>query len=138
MSHRGIYWIVGGVMAALLVVMLVSYNYNRSSEEAVAKAQQLNTAFVAAGLPALRDPAEVARVLGTDGGAVCGSVQSGVALGIAKLNLSVGGAFYTRAVIADRRVATGLILVVKTYCPEKVPQAQQFVDSQHFGDTVRR
>ena len=49
-SHRTIYLVVGGVMFALLVVMLVTWNYNRSNEEALAKAQQLITAFEKAGL----------------------------------------------------------------------------------------
>ena len=135
-GDRIIYMIVGGVLFVLLIVMLVTWNYNRSSAEATAKAQQLITAFDKAGLPAPGTAEEVARVMGTDGGAVCASVQDGVALGIAKLNLSVGGAFYTRAVIADKRLATGLLLVVQTYCPDKVPTAQQFIDNQHFGDTV--
>ncbi len=47
-------------------------------------------------------------------------------MGIAKLNLSVGGAFYTRPVIADGRVVKGLLVVVQTYCPEKVPDVQEF------------
>ena len=138
MSHRIIYWVVGGVMAVLLVVMLIAYNYNRSSEEALEKAQQLNLTFQEAGLPALRDPVEVARVLGTDGGSVCAAVQPGVGRGMAKLNLSVGGAFFTRAVIADRNLATGLRAVVETYCPESIPDAEEFIDSLRFGDTVRR
>ena len=75
MSHRAIYGIVGGVMAVLLVVMLITYNYNKANEEAVAKAQQLITNLEKAGLRAPRDPAEVARVFGTDGGAVCASVE---------------------------------------------------------------
>ena len=63
--------------------------------------------------------------------------MDGVALGIAKLNLSVGGAFYTRAVIADKRLAAGLLIVVQTYCPEKVPTLEEFVNSQRFGTVVR-
>lgn len=135
-THRTIYWIVGGLLAVLLVVMLVTWNYNRSNAEAVTKAQQLITAFDKAGLRTPASAEEVARVLGTDGGAVCASVRNGVGLGIAKLNLSVGGAFYTRAVIADKRLATGLLLVVQTYCPDKVATAQEFVDSQRFGNVV--
>jgi hypothetical protein len=135
-THRTIYWIVGGLLAVLLVVMLVTWNYNRSNAEAVTKAQQLITAFDKAGLRTPASAEEVARVLGTDGGAVCASVRNGVGLGIAKLNLSVGGAFYTRAVIADKRLATGLVLVVQTYCPEKVPTIQEWVDNQHFGNVV--
>jgi len=75
-------------------------------------------------------------VFGTDGGSVCASVQDGVALGIAKFNLSVGGEFYRRAVIADRRVAAGILAVVKTYCPDKIPTLQKFLD-QHFDTVVR-
>lgn len=137
MSHRAIYAIVGSVLAVLLIVMLITYDYNRSNQEAEAKAQQLSTAFAKAGLRTPRDIEEVARVLGDDGGAVCASVQKGVALGIAKLNLSVGGAFYSRPVIADGRLATGLLLIVQTYCPEKVPDVQEWLDSQSFDTTVR-
>ena len=118
MSHRAIYGIVAAVFGVLLVVMLLTYNYNKSSDEALAKAQQLTATLGQAGLPTPKDPAQVAKVFGTDGGSVCASVQDGVALGIAKFNLSVGGEFYRRAVIADRRVAAGILAVVKTYCPD--------------------
>ena len=74
MRHRTIYLIVGGVLAVLLVVMLVRFNYNRSNEEAVAKAEQLITAFDKAGLRTPADAQKVAKVLGTDGGTVCDSV----------------------------------------------------------------
>jgi hypothetical protein len=137
MSHRAIYVIVGGVMTLLLVVMLVTYNYNKNTDEALAKAEQLIAALDQAGLRTPRDPNEVARVLGTDGGAVCASVEDGVALGIAKLNLSVGGAFYIRPVIADGRLRTALVIVVQTYCPEKVPTIEEFFDSQRFDSLVR-
>ncbi len=64
-------------------------------------------------------------------------MEDGVGLGIAKLNLSVGGAFYTRAVIADQRLATALLIIVQTYCPEKVPTAEEFLDSVNFDNVVR-
>jgi hypothetical protein len=134
MKHeRTLYWIVAGVLAALMVVMMVTYNYNRSNEEALAKAGQLISAFENEGLRAPKDPARVADVLGTDGGTVCGSVGSGVGRGIAKLHLMVGGSFATRPVINERRVGTGLLLIVETYCPEKLPDTQQFVDNLRFN-----
>jgi hypothetical protein len=132
-SHRKIYLIVGGVLAVLLVVMLVTYRYNRSNEEALAKAGQLISAFEDAGLRPPKDPARVADVLGTDGGTVCGSVGSGVGRGLAKLHLMVGGSYATRPVINERRVGTGLLLIVETYCPDELPDAQQFVDSLRFN-----
>jgi len=136
MSHRAIYGIVAAVFGVLLVVMLLTYNYNKSSDEALAKAQQLTATLGQAVLPTPKDPAQVAKVFGTDGGSVCASVQDGVALGIAKFNLSVGGEFYRRAVIADRRVAAGILAVVKTYCPDKIPTFQKFLD-QHLDTVVR-
>lgn len=136
MSHRAIYWTVAAVLGVLLVVMLVTYQYNKSSDEALAKANQLTSTLSQAGLPTPRDPAQVAKVFGTDGGAVCASVDTGVALGIAKLNLGVGGEFYRRAVISDKRVAAGILAVVKTYCPDKVPTLQTFLQ-QRFETVVR-
>ena len=132
MSNRTIYWIVAGVLAVLLVVMLIRFSYNRSNEEAMAKAEQLITAFEDAGLRPPMDAQRVAKVFGTDGGTVCESVGEGVARGIAKLHLSVGGAFDTRPVINERRVGTGLLLVVQTYCPDKLPDVQQFMDNLTF------
>jgi hypothetical protein len=137
MSHRAIYWIVGGAMAVLLAVMLITFSYNRYNQEAQAKAEELITNFDKAGLRAPKDPERVAKVFGTNGGPVCASVGSGVAVGIAKLNLSVGGAFYTRPVIADGRVVKGLLVVVQTYCPEKVPEVQDLIDSQRFENVIR-
>ena len=138
MSHRALYLSVAAVIGVLLVVMLVSYNYNKSNEEALAKAQQLSATLSQAGLRTPRDPASAAKVFGTDGGPVCASIDNGVALGIAKLNLAVGGEFYRRAVVSDHRVAAGLLAVVKTYCPDKIPTLQSFVDSQRFETLVRR
>ncbi len=40
----------------------------------------------------------------------------------------LGGQPATGAVIADRRVAAGILAVVKTYCPDKVPTLQKFFD----------
>ena len=138
MSHRAIYVSVAAVLGVLLVVMLITYNYNKSNDEALAKAQQLSATLSQAGLPAPKDPANVAKVFGTDGGAVCASVDNGVALGIAKLNLAVGGEFYRRAVVSDKRVAAGLLAVVKTYCPDKIPTLQSFFDGQRFETLVAR
>ena len=131
-TNRILYMIVGGVLFVLLIVMLVTWTYNRSNQEALAKANQLITAFDKAGLTAPNDPARVASVLGTDGGTVCGSVGSGVGRGIAKLNLMVGGNFATRPIINERRIGTGLLLIVQTYCPDKLPETQQFIDNLHF------
>ena len=48
MSHRAIYGIVAAVFGVLLVVMLLTYNYNKSSDEALAKARLVRPDLVSA------------------------------------------------------------------------------------------
>ncbi len=67
---------------------------------------------------------------------VSAELASGWSGGVFRFNLSVGGEFYRRAVIADRRVAAGILAVVKAHCPDKVPTLQQFLD-QRFDTVVR-
>ena len=59
-NNTVVYAVVGGVLAVLLIVMLLTWDYNRPSEVARAKADQLVAEFQAAGLPAL-DPDQVAQ-----------------------------------------------------------------------------
>ena len=117
MRERTIYWIVGGALAVLLIVMLVGWNYDRQNAEADAKAQELIAAYEEAGLRA-PDADQIARVLGDDGGAVCETADSELVQGYWKLRLAVGGEFYQRATRLDPRVREGLSLVVDVYCPE--------------------
>jgi hypothetical protein len=137
MSHRVIYWIVGGIFGVLLIVMLASWNYDRQNAQADAKAQQLIATYRAAGLTPPAKPEMIARVLGDDGGAVCDTAGSDLLDGYWKLRLGVGGEFYYRPVKVDQRMLQGYLLVVKTYCPDKLPDVQEFVDDLDFDDVIR-
>lgn len=136
MRERTIYWIVAGALGVLLIVMLVTWNYDRQNEEADAKAQELIAAFEAAGLRA-PDPDQIARTLGDDGGQVCETADSELVQGYWKLRLAVGGEFYQRATRLDPRVREGLSLVVDVYCPEKRPDIEDFFEDWDFDDVVR-
>ena len=136
MRERTIYWIVGGVLGVLLIVMLVAWDYNRQNDEADAKAQELIAAYEAAGLTA-PDQDQIARVLGDDGGQVCETADSELVQGYWKLRLAVGGEFYTRPVRLDEQVRQGLSLVVDVYCPEKRPDIEDFFEDWDFDDVVR-
>jgi hypothetical protein len=127
-SSRAIYWAVGGVLAVLLVVMLFTWNYNKATPEAVAKADQLISKYESTGQRAGMSAEQVARVLGTDGGEVCAAARSDYLLGYAKTRLGVGGEFYFRPVIVDRHAVEGAVLIVRTYCPEAAPRLDQFID----------
>jgi hypothetical protein len=137
MSNRAIYWTVGAILGVLLVVMLVSWNYDRSNEQALAKAAELSAAYRQAGLTPPDRPAMVARVLGDDGGPVCDTAGSKLLQGYWKLRLGVGGEFYYRPVKVDRRMLQGYVLTVKTYCPDKLQKVQDFVDDLKFDDVIK-
>jgi hypothetical protein len=128
MSSRVIYWTAGGVLAVLLIAMLITWNYNKATAEAIDKANQLISAYQSAGLPAPKSPERVAKVLGTDGGEICVVAGSDYLLGYIKTRLGVGGEFGFRPVIVDRRPLEGAALIVQTYCPEKAPRVDEFID----------
>ena len=135
-SERTIYWLVGGGLGVLLIVMLVGWNYDRQNEEADAKAAELIAAFEQAGLRA-PDQDQIARTLGDDGGAVCETADSELVQGYWKLRLLHGGEFYVRPVRLDGRFRQGLSLVVDVYCPEKRPDIEDFFEDWDFDDVVR-
>jgi hypothetical protein len=136
MTNRRIYWIVGGIFAVLLVLMLVGWGYNRSNAAADQKAQQLMAAYGAAGLPVPADTGQIARVLGDDGGAVCDFAGSDIQTGYLKTRLGVGGEFYYRPTRVDRRMLRGLLLVVKVYCPDKLPAVEKLNGDLRYSNVV--
>ena len=79
----------------------------------------------------------VARVLGDDGGIVCETAGSELLEGYWKLRLGVGGEYYFRPVKVDRRTLEGLLHVVEVYCPDKLPEVEDFVDDLNFDDVIR-
>jgi hypothetical protein len=136
MRERSIYWLVGGALGVLLIVMLVGWNYDRQNEEADAKAAELIDAYEQAGLRA-PDQDQIARTLGDDGGQVCKTADSELVQGYWKLRLMIGGEYYVRPVRLDGRVRTGLSLVVDVYCPEKRPDIVEMFEGWDFDDVVR-
>jgi len=134
MSNRAIYWTVGGVLAVLLVLAMVTWNYNKANAEALDKANQLISSYQEAGLTPPRSAENVAEVLGTDGGEVCVAVRSDTLLGYIKTRLGVGGEFGFRPTIIDRRPLLGAALVVKTYCPEDAPRLDEFINGLKSAD----
>ena len=136
MRERTIYWLVAGGLGVLLIVMLITFNYDRQNAEADAKAAELIAVYEEAGLPA-PDVDEIARVLGDDGGAVCETADSELVQGYWKLRLAVGGNVYERPVRLDGRIREGLSSVIDVYCPEKRPDIEDFFEDWEFDDTVR-
>jgi hypothetical protein len=132
-NHKVIYAVVVAALAVVLIIMLATWHYNRPSDAAVAKAEQLSAQFQAAGLQPL-DPKQAAEYLGEDGGQVCALADNGQLLGYLKTRLGVGGEFYYRPTLVKRNVVMGVGLVVKVYCPEKLAAAQGFLAGLRFAD----
>ena len=136
-QRRTIYIVAGVVVLVLLVVGLFTYRSAKSSQQAEQKATQLIAALAAAGAPT---PSKdmVVRVLGDDGGALCDDPAGGLRKAILFDQLTNGaGGPGMRPVIADRRVVAGQLLVLKIYCPDKLPSFQEVVDNLNLDNVVK-
>ena len=137
-EDRVTYWIIAVAVVVLMIVGLITYSGQKSSQQAQAKAQQLVTKFKAAGLPVPEDIDILTRTLGQDGGAVCDNPAS--ALGKATLadQITNGADFVgRRPVIIDRDLVIGELLILQTYCPDKVTDYQDKIDDLKTDDTLK-
>jgi hypothetical protein len=138
-SHRLTYIVIGAVVAVLLVVGIVAYGNEKDTREAREKAARLEQAWERAGLPAFADTDTIVRTLGSDGGAVCDAPNDALTKAQLKAQLSNGAAGPAmRPIQVDRQVVVGEALVLAVYCPEKLPDFRELVDSFDFDNTIRR
>jgi len=136
-GNRWIYWAVGVVVLLLLVIGLVAYGGAKEDAEAQQKAEQLGEEFERAGLPVPEDLDRIVRSLGSDGGAVCENPANALGKGLLKNQLVNGASFVgQRPVIVDRQVLLGEALILKTYCPDELPDFQEVVDDLKVDDTI--
>jgi amino acid transporter len=136
-QHVWLYVVIGAVATGLAIWGVTAYRGHEATQEANAKAAQLQDRFKAAGLPTYADTDDVARTLGTDGGAVCASPER-IAQGLLKQQLSNGaGGPGQRPVTVARQTVQGELLILQTYCPEKAPEFQKFVNSLDYAEVVR-
>ena len=135
-TRRITYILVGGVLLVLLVVGLVAFNSNKETQAAEQKADQLIATLNQAGLPA-PDKDQVVRVLGDDGGTVCAdpelALKKAIMYGLATNGAAGPG---LRPVIADNRLVQAGVAVIKTYCPQELPQFPQTAEQFKTADLV--
>jgi hypothetical protein len=79
----------------------------------------------------------IARVLGDDGGWVCEAAGRDLHEGYWKQRLAVGGEFFFRPVKVDETMLQGLLLTVQIYCPDELPEVEDFVEDLEFDDVIR-
>jgi hypothetical protein len=140
-SHRALYGIVGGVVAFVLLVLLVTWDGRRNGARAGEKADELLAAYRQAGLPVRLERDQLADLLGTDGGDICQLAddvsRSDSYEGYLKTTFRVGGEFGFQGATLDRDALDRAELIVETYCPDKLPAARKFIDDLKDRDVVR-
>ena len=137
-TRRITYIMIGGFFLVLLVVALVAWNSNKETQAAQQKADQLIATLNQAGLPTPSKD-QVVRVLGDDGGTVCAdpnlALKRAIMYGLATNGAAGPG---LRPVIADNRLVQAGVAVIKTYCPEELPEFPQTAEQFKTADLVNR
>ena len=132
------YWIVGALVVLLAIAGLFVFNSKESSEQAVAKAQELTAKFEQAGLRVPEDQDILIRTLGDDGGAVCDNPADALGRALLLDQLSNGASFVgRRPVIADRRAVLGQALIMETYCPDELDEFRENFDDLKYDDVIK-
>jgi hypothetical protein len=136
-SHTGLYWAIGIGLVVLAVIGLITFGAHKSDQAAQQKAQELSRKFAAAGLPVPADQAAITRQLGADGGYVCHDPGSALGRGLLFSQIINGASFVgQRPVIGDTQILKGELLILQTYCPDKLPQFQDRIGNLKTDDTV--
>jgi hypothetical protein len=137
-TRRITYILVGGVILVLLIVALVAFNSNKETEAANQKADQLIATLEQAGL-ATPDKDQIVRVLGDDGGTVCAdpelALKKTIMYGLATNGAAGPG---LRPVIGDNRLVQAGLAVIKTYCPDELPDFPQTAEQFKTADLVNK
>jgi hypothetical protein len=137
-NHNILYWAIGIGVLVLMIIGLITFSAQKSTEQAQQKAQQLTQKFRAAGLPVPVNQETIVRQLGDDGGYVCHDPASALGRGLLYSQIVNGASFVgQRPVIAPRGVLQGELLILQTYCPDKVPSFSEKFDHLKTDDTVK-
>jgi hypothetical protein len=136
-EHRWIYLGAIVVLAAMIVIGLLTFTEHKHTAEANDKAQQLAANLSAAGYR-VPSQAQIVGTLGTNGGAACAHPNDALVRGAWLDNLSNGAAGPgQRPVISDRRALHAQVIVMQVYCPNQVPAFVQKLNDLKTSTTVR-
>ncbi|GHH66809.1 hypothetical protein [Promicromonospora soli] len=128
-SERWIlYLVVGIAIGAMIVLALVFHRAADQTREAEAKADELIQALVDAGATATLSQEQIVAVLGEDGGATCANPNDALSRSTLNAQLTNGAAGPgARPVISDRDILRGQLLIIEIYCPDELPEFEEFV-----------
>ncbi|MGW4242778.1 hypothetical protein [Nocardia sp. NPDC004722] len=136
-ERRLVYISVAVVLVALAVAGVIIFKRNSDSDDALRKAQVLQSRLVAAGFDS-PEPQVIADSLGEDGGLVCSDPASPLIKARYEAAISNGASGPgSRPVIADRDVFTATSLAIETYCPDKLAAYLETTGHLKQGDTLK-
>ena len=138
-THRWMLWGAGAVALVLVVIGLITYSGKKDTQEAKDKAAQLTQKLTAAGLTPPKDQDILTRSFGTDGGAVCDNPASSLGKAVLYDQLTNGASFVgKRPVIVDRDILKGELLILQTYCPDKLQKYKdKILDKVKVDDVLK-
>ncbi|MFI6432107.1 hypothetical protein [Rhodococcus oryzae] len=133
-THWILYLAAFAVFVGLAAWGLVTFNENKRTDEADAKATELAQRFEAAGLGAL-DVEATARVLGSDGGAACTDPGNALKTGVLNQQLVSGAAGPgQRPILATHDAVAGARLVIDVYCPDQSAEFEETLNDLKLVD----
>ncbi|RKE20003.1 hypothetical protein [Streptomyces sp. TLI_171] len=136
-QHRWIYIGAIVVLVGMVVVGLLTFSQQHATNEAYRKADELISKLQSNGYPT-PDRSQIARTLGTDGGAVCADPGSALNRALQRVQLSNGaGGPGQRPVIANARTVEAGAIVLSVYCPDRLDDYQDTIEDYKTDDTVK-
>lgn len=129
-ERRILYVLAGVVLGVLIVLALVFYRSAEQTRDAEEKADQLIAALADAGAAASPSQEQIVSVLGEDGGATCANPNDALSRATLNSQLTNGASGPgARPVISDVDILRGQLLIVEIYCPDELPEFEEYVAS---------
>ncbi|MFB7586402.1 hypothetical protein [Streptomyces sp. NPDC056169] len=138
-EHKWIYWGAIVILVGLAVTGVIKYTAVTTSNESLAKANQLQNELLEAGYSAPPDTDTIEALLGTNGGPVCEAPGNALQTALWKIGQSNGTTGPgQRPVISDTKAIEAERIVLQVYCPDQLDDFDDAVEDLKTDDTVRR
>lgn len=133
-NHTILYVALALAFVALGAWGIAIFESEKDTAEALDKATTLNLLRVQEGLPTL-DTETVARVLGTDGAALCENPGERLEQGALKEQFMNGASGPgMRPILATRNLIVGERLIIQVYCPDEAAAYEEAVNDLKLVD----
>jgi hypothetical protein len=132
------YIVLGVIFLTILGIALGVFRSASTNATASSRADQLRSAFKAAGLPQPSKD-QIVRVLGDDGGGMCSDPSKALHTATLQSQMTNGaGGPGQRPIISDSDIVQGEVLAISIYCPDKLAEFTSYVKTHYkFDDVIR-